>query len=88
MNDVLAFYMLPKKAGVLAAMHLYAQGCHAFGLWKTNIRLVIAIRFTLTRMMASPRCHRGSGLGLLAVVLQPGIRIAERVIVGIARYCA
>jgi len=33
-NDVLAFYMLPKKAGVLEAIHLYAQGCHAFGLWK------------------------------------------------------
>jgi len=35
-DDLPAFYIVPKKAGVTVAIHLYAQGGHAFGLWKTK----------------------------------------------------
>jgi len=35
-NDSLAYYIALNKAGVPAEMHLYAQGGHAFGLWRTK----------------------------------------------------
>jgi acetyl esterase/lipase len=35
-NDSQAYYIALKKAGVPVEMHLYAQGAHAFGLWRTK----------------------------------------------------
>ena len=35
-NNSLVYYAALKRAGVLAEMHLYAQGGHGFGLRRTN----------------------------------------------------
>jgi acetyl esterase/lipase len=36
-RNSLVYYYALKKAGVLAEMHLYAQGCHGFGLRRTKM---------------------------------------------------
>ena len=36
-NNSLVYYIALKKAGVLAEMHLYAEGKHGFGLRRTNL---------------------------------------------------
>ncbi|HZC35741.1 MAG TPA: hypothetical protein VE242_09010, partial [Chthoniobacterales bacterium] len=52
-TNSLVYHIPLKKAGVPAEMHLYAQGGHAFGLWRTKFPITRWPEFT--RKLENPK---------------------------------